>query len=53
MQGFEQAMREYEAKIADPFGKENSNYDDDDGIDYVEEMLLKERENELENYLWG
>lgn len=55
LEGFAQAQAEYEARMTDPFGGEETEtqYFDDYGTDLVEEMLLERLEREVENYLWN
>lgn len=53
MQGFKEAMAEYEAKMNDPFGDEETDADYVPVTDPYEEMLIERMyENETENQLW-
>ena len=50
MQGFKEAMAEYEAKMNDPFGDEETDADYEPVTDPYEEMLL---EQQIESYVRG
>lgn len=50
MQGFKEAMAEYEAKMNDPFGDEDTDADYEPVTDPYEEMLL---EQQIEGYVRG